>query len=75
MADTLRDGAAEAVAALRAMGLDVALITGDNARTTSAIAARVGIGRVLAGVLPAGKVDEVGRLKPRVGSSPWSATA
>ncbi len=63
VADTLRDGAAEAVAALRAMGLDVAMITGDNARTASAIAARVGIGRVLAGVLPAGKVDEVGRLQ------------
>ncbi len=63
VADTLRDGAAAAVADLVAMGLDVAMITGDNHRTASAIASRVGIVRVLAGVLPAGKVAEVARLQ------------
>ncbi|MEA2704737.1 MAG: copper-transporting P-type ATPase, partial [Actinomycetota bacterium] len=41
----------------------VAVVTGDNARTASAIATRIGIDRVLAGVLPAGKVDEVARLQ------------
>ena len=63
VADTLRDGASAAVADLVAMGLDVAMITGDNHRTASAIASRVGIDRVLAGVLPAGKAAEVARLQ------------
>jgi copper-transporting P-type ATPase V len=63
VADGLRDGAAAAVANLSAMGLDVAMVTGDNSRTASAIAARVGIGRVMAGVSPAGKAAEVSRLR------------
>ena len=63
VADSLRDGAAAAVADLGAMGLDVAMITGDNHRTASAIASRVGIARVLAGVLPAGKAAEIARLQ------------
>jgi heavy metal translocating P-type ATPase len=63
VADTLRDGAEAAIAELTAMGVEVAMITGDNARTAAAVASRVGIGRVLAGVLPAGKVDEIARLQ------------
>ena len=63
VSDTLRDGAAAAVADLMAMGLDAVMITGDNRRTASAIAARVGITRVLADVLPAGKAAEVARLQ------------
>jgi cation-transporting ATPase V/Cu+-exporting ATPase len=63
VADTLKDGARELVARLHAMGLEVAMLTGDNARTAGAIAARVGVDRVLAEVLPAGKVGEVARLQ------------
>ncbi len=63
VADTLKDGAAEVVEELHGMGLQVALLTGDNARTAEAIAAEVGIDRVLAEVLPGDKVAEVERLQ------------
>jgi copper-transporting P-type ATPase V len=63
VADTLKDGAAELVAQLHAMGLEAAMLTGDNARTAQAIAGRVGIDRVLAEVFPDEKVGEVARLQ------------
>ncbi|MDF2742137.1 MAG: copA [Actinomycetia bacterium] len=63
VADTLKDGAAELVARLHGMGLEVAMLPGDNARTAQAIAGRVGIDRVLAEVLPDDKVGEVARLQ------------
>jgi cation-transporting ATPase V len=63
VADTLKDGAAELVGRLHAMGLEVAMLTGDNARTAQAIAGRVGIDRVLAEVLPEDKMGEVARLQ------------
>jgi cation-transporting ATPase V len=63
VADTLKDGAADTVAELHRMGLKVAMITGDNARTAAAIAQRVGIDTVLAEVLPADKQSEVARLQ------------
>jgi cation-transporting ATPase V len=63
VADTLNDDAGELVERLHAMGLETAMLTGDNARTAQAIADRVGIDRVLAEVLPDDKVGEVARLQ------------
>jgi copper-transporting P-type ATPase V len=63
VADALREEAPAVVSRLRSMGLEVAMLTGDNARTARAIAARAGIDRVLAEVLPGDKRAEVERLQ------------
>lgn len=57
--DTVRDTSPEAVAGLKALGAEPVLLTGDNARTAQAVASEVGIGEVIAGVLPEGKVEAV----------------
>jgi P-type Cu+ transporter len=63
VADPVRPSAAGAVAALKAMGIETVMLTGDNARAARAVADAVGIDRVVAEVLPEDKAAEVGRLK------------
>jgi len=63
VADGLKDGAREVVDALHRLGVEVAMITGDNRVTAEAIARQVGIDRVLAEVHPADKVGEIRRLQ------------
>ena len=63
VADTIKDGSAEAVAALRGMGLTVVMLTGDNEATAAAIGREAGIDRVLAGVLPGEKSSYVKQLQ------------
>ena len=62
-ADTLKPTSAAAVGRLRALGLRPILLTGDNERAAREVAAAVGISEVIAGVLPAGKVDVIKRLQ------------
>ena len=57
--DALKPESAAAVAALRDRGIEVVMLTGDNARTASAVASRVGIDRVIAEVLPSDKAERV----------------
>jgi Cu+-exporting ATPase len=61
VADVVRPESAAAVARLRALGVEVVLLTGDTPATAQAMARQVGIDQVVAGVLPAGKVAEVRR--------------
>jgi P-type Cu+ transporter len=63
VADEIRPEASDAIAAMRKMGIDVVMLTGDNKRTADAVASQVGISRVLAQVLPADKAAEVRRLR------------
>ncbi|HEV2564783.1 MAG TPA: HAD-IC family P-type ATPase, partial [Microvirga sp.] len=68
VADPIKPSTPEAVAALHALGLKVAMVTGDNRRTAEAIARRIGIDEVVAEVLPDGKVEVVKRLRRQHGS-------
>jgi P-type Cu+ transporter len=63
VADPIKPTSRDAVARLTSLGLDVVMLTGDVARTAAVIAREAGIGRVVSGVLPGGKVDEIARLQ------------
>jgi Cu+-exporting ATPase len=63
LADTLKPGAREALQMLHRMGIETAMLTGDNRRTAEAIAREAGIDRVLAEVLPEHKAREVKKLQ------------
>ncbi|GGR07357.1 heavy metal translocating P-type ATPase [Deinococcus ruber] len=63
VADPIKAGSLEAVQALHAQGVRVAMITGDNAGTANAVARQLGIDTVLAEVLPTGKSDAIRRLQ------------
>lgn len=63
VADTVKEYAATAIAELKAMGLEIWMITGDNRRTAEAIGKAVGISNVMAEVLPEKKAEQVERLR------------
>jgi Cu+-exporting ATPase len=63
VSDTIKPTSAEAVRRLRGLGLSPVLLTGDNERAARSVAEAVGIGEVIAGVLPAGKVAAIQRLQ------------
>jgi Cu+-exporting ATPase len=67
VADRVKAGSAAAVRELRAAGLEVHLLTGDDARTARAVAAQVGIEHVIAQVLPAEKAAVIRRLQQETG--------
>jgi heavy metal translocating P-type ATPase len=67
VADPIKESTPAAIRALHAEGLQVAMITGDNRRTAEAIARRLGIDKVVAEVLPDGKVDAVKSLQAEGG--------
>src|SRR5881296_1460550 len=65
VADTLKEHSVEAVRALKAMGIEVVMLTGDNRRTAEAIARQVGVDEVIAEVLPAQKAEVIKDLQKR----------
>ncbi|HHX64526.1 MAG TPA: copper-translocating P-type ATPase [Chloroflexi bacterium] len=67
VADPIKEEATQVIDALHGLGIQTAMLTGDNRRTAEAIARRAGIDHVVAGVLPEGKVAEIERLQASLG--------
>ncbi|MEM2094078.1 MAG: copper-translocating P-type ATPase, partial [Candidatus Bathyarchaeia archaeon] len=65
VADTLKDSTAAGIRRLKKMGLEVAMLTGDNEATAKAIAKQVSIDKVFAGVTPEGKLEVIRELQVR----------
>ena len=63
MLDTPKPGAKEAISALKSLGIQPIMLTGDNENTAKEIARSVGIERIFANVLPKGKVDVVTKIQ------------
>ena len=71
VADTVKTSSAQAIERLHQMGIKVAMITGDNARTAQAIADQVGIDEVISDVLPEDKAAKVAELQQTGQKLPW----
>lgn len=67
VADPIKEDSVYALNELREMGIETAMITGDNRRTAAAMAQKAGISHVIAEVLPQGKVDEITKLQEKYG--------
>ncbi len=67
VADPIKETSARAIAALKARGLKLMMVTGDNRRTAEAVAKRAGIDAIVAEVLPAGKVSAIRDLQAKGG--------
>jgi Cu+-exporting ATPase len=63
VADEIRDDALAAVSELKAMGKDIAMMTGDNERVAKAVAAKLGIGTVISGIMPQDKEARIAKLQ------------
>ena len=65
ISDTIKENAKDVVQALKAKGIEVIMLTGDNERTANAVASKLGINRVIAEVLPQQKEEVVAKLKTK----------
>ncbi len=63
IADPIKPTSLDAIRKFKSLGLDIVMLTGDQPRTANAIAASIGVVRVVAGVLPEGKLEEIRRLQ------------